>query len=427
MADSKNRTQLQKLFKSGAKPSEADFKDLIDGSLNIADDGIEKPSGADKPLKVLTYGDQENVLDIYTKDNNTHTWRINQKPTAETQGLNLETGGSSKLFVESSTGNLGLGVTKPIAKLHIQQSGNQNALRIDDEAGDTTPLIIDAEGKVGIGTDQPNAKLDVKGNTAIAGTLSITQALSVKEKSTLTGNVGIGTAPTTTEKLKVSGNTAIAGTLSITGKVGIGTTPTTTEKLKVNGNTAIAGNLSITKDLSVDQNTTLTGKVIIGAPGFNGDYPLRVEGHNASVPSISVRNTATTAIEAVATSPRSAIYAENTNPKGQIFVAYVRGGQTAYAQSSSISLKKNIRPLQNSLETILKVEGVRFVWKESNIEDIGFIAEHVGEHIPEAITYGDDEYATSMSYNHIIPMLVEAMKEQQKMIQNLQEAIHSNL
>ena len=56
------------------------------------------------------------------------------------------------------------------------------------------------------------------GNTAIAGTLSITKALSVTQKSTLTGNVGIGVAPGT-EKLKVNGNTAIAGKLDVSGDI----------------------------------------------------------------------------------------------------------------------------------------------------------------------------------------------------------------
>lgn len=215
MAAPKNRTQLQNLFKSGAKPSEADFKNFIDGVLNISDDGIEKPAGDNKPLKLSTHGEEENALDIYAGE--VHTWRVNQKPTGGSPGFNLETqAGDSRLFVESSTGNLGLGITKPIAKVHIQQSGSQDALRIDDEAGDTTPLVVNADGNVGIGTGAATDKaLSVKGDTAIAGTLSVTQT------STLTGNVGIGGAPTKTEALKVTGNTAIIGNLSIKGQLSV--------------------------------------------------------------------------------------------------------------------------------------------------------------------------------------------------------------
>ena len=87
----KNRSQLQALFKTGAKPSEADFKDFIDSVLNINDDGLEKPPGVDTPLKILAHGDTENLLDFYASD--LHSWRVNQKPTGANPGLNVETGG----------------------------------------------------------------------------------------------------------------------------------------------------------------------------------------------------------------------------------------------------------------------------------------------------------------------------------------------
>ncbi|NEQ30870.1 MAG: hypothetical protein F6K04_07690, partial [Leptolyngbya sp. SIO4C5] len=262
MAGQKNRTQLQALFKTGAKPSEDDFRDLIDSVLNIHDDGIEKPPGVDTPLKILARGETENLLDFYADD--IQTWRLNQQPAGANPGLNFETGGISKLFVESSSGNLGLSITQPTAKLHIQQSGSQDALRIDDEANDTTPLLIDAAGNVGIGKAQPDKTLDVNGDAAIAGTLSVTQT------STLTGNVGIGTAADDELKLNVAGNSAIAGTLSVTqtstlsGNVGIGTTPGT-ERLKVSG------------DLAVSQASTLAGNVGIGIAA-NTDHKLTIYG-----------------------------------------------------------------------------------------------------------------------------------------------------
>ncbi|MEC4817022.1 MAG: tail fiber domain-containing protein, partial [Scytonema sp. PMC 1069.18] len=93
-------------------------------------------------------------------------------------------------------------------------------------------------GCVGIGTDEPQAKLHVKsstgvdglkveGNTEIAGNLSIT------DTSTLTGKVGIGIAPGT-EQLKVQGNTAIAGNLSVTnGRLGIGSSDFSKEPLVI--------------------------------------------------------------------------------------------------------------------------------------------------------------------------------------------------
>ena len=93
-------------------------------------------------------------------------------------------------------------------------------------------------------------------------------------------------------------------------------------------------------------------------------------------------------------------------------------------QGSSIRLKKNIRPLEGALEKVLHLNGVYFTWKESGKEDLGFIAEEVGKVIPEAVTYEEDgEYASGMSYDHVIPVLVEAVKEQQALIDRQAEAL----
>ena len=55
---------------------------------------------------------------------------------------------------------------------------------------------------------------------------------------------------------------------------------------------------------------------------------------------------------------------------------------------------------------------------------MGFIAEEVGEVIPEAVTYEEDgTYAYAMSYNHISPVLVEAVKEQQVLIEKQHQRI----
>ena len=69
----------------------------------------------------------------------------------------------SKLFIDSASGNVGLSINQPTAKLHIQQSGSEDILRLDDEAGDTTPLVVDADGNVGIGTVDPKQTLTVVG------------------------------------------------------------------------------------------------------------------------------------------------------------------------------------------------------------------------------------------------------------------------
>lgn len=294
MAVGKSREELYELFKTGAKPSGADFKDLIDSAVNSSDDGIEKPLGDDTPLKINAHGDTENLLDFYAGE--TPTWRINQKPTSDLPGLNFETatGNSSRLFIDSGTGKIGLSTTAPTAKLHIQQNSSEDALRIEDEDTDTTPLVVNAEGNVGIGTPNPSQKLDVQGNTAIAGSLSV-----VNTNQTASGNTLV-LGPTDQANLRLGYHQNYTWVQSHHSKplainplgnhVGIGTDDPKVA-LDVKGETAIAGPLTVTEA------TKLGSSVGIGMAAdtahkltiFDGDLALKVA-NNANTQSLFFQN-----------------------------------------------------------------------------------------------------------------------------------------
>ncbi|MDJ0703455.1 MAG: hypothetical protein QNJ46_09265 [Leptolyngbyaceae cyanobacterium MO_188.B28] len=276
MAGQKDRNELQALFKTGNKPSEEDFRDLIDSVLNLNDDGLEKPPGVETPLKILAHGEAENLLDFYAGER--HTWRLNQKPVGANPGFNFEAGGASKLFVECSTGNLGLNTTQPTAKVHIQQSSGQDALRLDAAAENTTSLIVKADGKVGIGKANPVKLLDVNGEVAIAGSLSVAQT------STLQGNLGIGTSPGGGNlKLNVAGNTALSGALSVaqtshlTGNVGIGAAPGA-EKLKVGGTLSVSHTSALMGNVGVGVGADKTHKLTV----YGGELALKVDNNENS-------------------------------------------------------------------------------------------------------------------------------------------------
>lgn len=148
----KTRNELKEIFKTGAKPSGDDFKAFIDSTLNVSDDGIAKASGADTPLKINAQGTDEKLLDFYTGE--TKTWSINQKPADDKSGLNIATPGGSKLFIESSTGDVGIGTTSPGAKLEINgnlklQSGVAvNEFSTDGNLSGNSDLAIPTEKAV---------------------------------------------------------------------------------------------------------------------------------------------------------------------------------------------------------------------------------------------------------------------------------------
>ena len=103
---------------------------------------------------------------------------------------------------------------------------------------------------------------------------------------------------------------------------------------------------------------------------------------------------------------------------------------TAYSSNttSDIRLKKNVRPLENCLDKVLGLDGVIFDWKkESRGKDqVGFIAQQVEEHAPELVSIGEDKdigEVKTISYDGVIPMLVESIKELKAEIDDLKEQL----
>jgi hypothetical protein len=112
--------------------------------------------------------------------------------------------------------------------------------------------------------------------------------------------------------------------------------------------------------------------------------------------------------------------------------AAVSGNVTAY--SSDERLKTNITPIENPIEKVKQLNGVEFDWKD-NVEELGFtprvkhetgvIAQNVQSVIPDATPNApfNEEYLT-VQHEKIIPVLIEAIKEQQKQIDELKQALH---
>jgi hypothetical protein len=87
-----------------------------------------------------------------------------------------------------------------------------------------------------------------------------------------------------------------------------------------------------------------------------------------------------------------------------------------FNSTSDISLKDNIQTIVNPLDKIIKLNGVTFNWKENQKPSIGVIAQELEKVLPELVTQGD---VKSVNYNGIIGVLIEAVKEQQKQIEEL--------
>jgi hypothetical protein len=105
----------------------------------------------------------------------------------------------------------------------------------------------------------------------------------------------------------------------------------------------------------------------------------------------------------------------------------VTGAITASGDITAFSderLKEDIKPLEDSLEKVQAIEGVSFVKKndEDKKQNIGFIAQQLKEVLPEVVHENEDGIH-SVAYGNITALLVEAVKEQQEIIDQLKERI----
>lgn len=124
---------------------------------------------------------------------------------------------------------------------------------------------------------------------------------------------------------------------------------------------------------------------------------------------------------------RLQVNAENASTTNLFYVNGSAGGTSSWSGSSDQRLKKNIINIENSLDKVLKLRGVNFEWKDpENHRDglqMGFIAQEALKVIPEVVD--DESEYMSMQYAPITALLVEAIKEQQNIINEQNSKINS--
>ena len=96
----------------------------------------------------------------------------------------------------------------------------------------------------------------------------------------------------------------------------------------------------------------------------------------------------------------------------------------AWATYSSRRYKEDVETINDPVGIVKGLRGVNFRWKESKKKDVGFIAEEVGKVLPAIVEYEEDGInAQSMDYARLTSILVEAVKSQQRQIDEILEII----
>jgi hypothetical protein len=356
-------------------------------------------------------------LDVNGDINLTGTFRQNGIPVI---GSRFTVGTGSSIY--RLEGNVGIGTSTLPQKLTVL--GNVSAGQfISTVTSGTAPLVVLSDTQVtNLNASFLRGKLPPTGD--IVGTTD-TQTLTNKTLTSPTintaiiGSVGItfngSTSGTTTLQASATASgtlTLPAATDTLTGKA---TTDTLTNKTIAAGSNTITGltntNLSGSAGIS---NANLANSTISGVSlGSNletltfTDYLISGANYDGSTArTVSVAGTS--------------INTGNTLVARDASGDFTAGSITAtqYTSTSDISLKENVSTIENALEKVLSLRGVEYDRVESGEHQIGVIAQEVEKIIPEVV-YGNE--IKSVAYANIVALLIEAIKEQQKEIEELKK------
>jgi len=327
----------------------------------------------------------------------------------------------------------------------IRQPTGSSDLRVFDEVNSLNVMTFQQGGNVGIGTTGPNALLHLEGSSSPQLRLDTTNDAKganinyFDSGNTLRGIIGwnqsVGSTPgygflfdASAQGFNINGTRA----MTITGgNVGIGTT-SPTKKLVIKGGA---------------QNRTISFDADHGAnPVIYADNVLRVaqsmeiwwDGIGANYLDVRQESMSTTAARNAYIAGAGNSFLALTGNVGIGITTpteklHVIGNALANAHTtpSSRRWKTNIKTIEGALDKVQSLRGVTYDWKADGKHDIGLIAEEVGKVIPEVVAYEENGVdAKSVDYPRLVAVLIEAVKEQQDVIDHLKaenEAKHSEL
>lgn len=109
----------------------------------------------------------------------------------------------------------------------------------------------------------------------------------------------------------------------------------------------------------------------------------------------------------------------NFNPSTGTF------SSTIFTSLSDRSKKTNIKPIKNALSIINNIDGVYYNWVDNlDKQSVGVIAQDIEKILPEVVETNPDGLKT-VSYGNIVAVLIQAIKEQQIIIDDLQSKINA--
>lgn len=296
-----------------------------------------------------------------------------------------DNGGRPERMRIDSKGNLGIGTNTPQFPLHIRSTGAYLALEDSEDANGS----IGAVSSYQTGAMYYDANVN---NTASSGEHFFradggTKNLLVLKNS---GNVGIGTSdPQRRFVVEYSAISRLTNTALYN--------PDTTD------NNGVV--LSFRTDTTGAGATTFHEVAGVSSVTTSHDHATR----NTDLLFMTDDYTGGTATKMTIKGNGNVGIGTTTDPGAKLDVnGDVRA--TGFIASSDRRLKKNFEKT-NGLETISKLKGYRYEWKDTGKKDFGVIAQEVEKVMPEAVVTNPETGMKAVKYNGLFAPVIESIKE----------------
>ena len=316
-------------------------------------------------------------------------------------------------------------------RLHYYNGGNQNAGLI--MAHDTRFLEWYVSGAETVGSPDifngvygtfKTGAIQLVGGTGADVDLQVAGKARIGSDIYANGNVTIEGGSILTDQLTFNIVNTTATTVNIAGAA------TTLNLGSTTGSTVARNNLTVTNALAVLGSSTVatafignlhSGRVTYATTGSQlTDSPnLTFDGTRLSANILLITNTATS----TSTNTGALQILGGLGVGGSIYA----GGDVYSAFSSDARLKTNVVNIPNAVNKILQLNGVTFNWNDLAVEqgknttnaEAGVIAQEVQAVLPEVVAERENGYL-AVRYEKLVPLLIEAIKEQQGTITQLQ-------